>query len=345
MITLADRYRGCLLGGAVGDALGAGVEFLSLAEIRRRHGPAGVTGYVPAYGRLGAITDDTQMTLFTAEGLLRNQQLSVEERDAPAAIWRAYQRWLRTQDEDLSAVDRSDGCLMSQRFLHHGRAPGNTCLSALDAGYPGSMSRPANDSKGCGGVMRVAPIGLAGGDPFAIGCQVAALTHGHPSGYYSAGALAVIISELVHGADLSTAVAAALDALRRLAVPSGSAEVTASLEQAVALAHLGPASPVTIAALGAGWVGGEALAIAVHCALTAADFRSGVLAAVNHGGDSDSTGAICGNLLGASLGAGVIDGDLLGGLEGRDVITQVADDLHAVFACGQTPDAGRYPSG
>ena len=74
MTTLRDRYRGCLLGGAVGDALGAGIEFLSLAEIRHSHGPTGVTGYVPAYGRAGAITDDTQMTLFTAEGLLRDQQ-------------------------------------------------------------------------------------------------------------------------------------------------------------------------------------------------------------------------------------------------------------------------------
>jgi ADP-ribosylglycohydrolase len=74
MITLRDRYRGCLLGGAVGDALGAGIVFLSLGEIRQRYGPTGVTGYVSAYGRAGAITDDTQMTLFTAEGLLRDQQ-------------------------------------------------------------------------------------------------------------------------------------------------------------------------------------------------------------------------------------------------------------------------------
>jgi ADP-ribosylglycohydrolase len=345
MITQADRYRGCLLGGAVGDALGAGVEFLSMAELRRRHGPAGVNGYVPAYGRLGAITDDTQMTLFTAEGILRDRQLPPAERDAAAAIWRAYRRWLSTQDDRPSPASQSDGWLTSQRFLQAERAPGNTCLSALWAGQPGTLLQPANDSKGCGGVMRVAPIGLADGDPFALGCQAAALTHGHPSGYYSAGALAVIVSELVRGADLHAAVAAALDALRHLAVPSESAEVTASLEQAVALAEQGPARPVTIAALGAGWVGEEALAIAVHCALTASDFRSGVLAAVNHGGDSDSTGAICGNLLGASLGAAAIDSDLLGGLEGRDVITQLADDLHAVFACGQGPDADRYPDG
>jgi ADP-ribosylglycohydrolase len=345
MMTSADRYRGCLLGGAIGDALGAGVEFLSLAEIHRHHGSAGVTGYVPAYGRLGAITDDTQMTLFTAEGLLRDRRLPPAQRDPTAVIWRAYRRWLSTQDDGPSPAPQSDGWLRRQGFLHAERAPGNTCLSALWAGQPGTLLQRVNDSKGCGGVMRVAPIGLADDNPFALGCQAAALTHGHPSGYYSAGAFAVVIREVVHGADLRAAVASALDALRRVAVPSESAEVTASLEQAVALAELGPASPVTIAALGAGWVGEEALAIAVHCALTAADFRSGVLAAVNHGGDSDSTGAICGNLLGASLGSEAIDGDLLSGLEGRDVITQVADDLHAVFTCGQGPDADRYPTG
>ncbi|HEX7096308.1 MAG TPA: ADP-ribosylglycohydrolase family protein, partial [Acidimicrobiales bacterium] len=66
-----SRIRGCLLAGAVGDALGAPCEFWSWRDIERRCGPAGVTGYLPAYGRSGgAITDDTQMTLFTAEGLL-----------------------------------------------------------------------------------------------------------------------------------------------------------------------------------------------------------------------------------------------------------------------------------
>lgn len=87
----------------------------------------------------------------------------------------------------------------------------------------------------------------------------------------------------------------------------------------------------------------EALAVAAHCALTATSFRSGVLRAVNHGGDS--TGAICGNLLGAALGASAIETDLLSGLEGRDVLTQVADDLAAVFGDGRAPAADRYPVG
>ncbi|MFN8027117.1 MAG: ADP-ribosylglycohydrolase family protein [Acidimicrobiia bacterium] len=65
---------------AIGDALGAAVEFDGIAEIRRRFGPAGLTGYAPAYGRLGAITDDTQMTLFTADGLLRPRPGAIRSR-------------------------------------------------------------------------------------------------------------------------------------------------------------------------------------------------------------------------------------------------------------------------
>jgi len=336
MITLRDRYRGCLLGGGVGDALGAGIEFLSLGEIRQRYGPAGVTGYVPAYGRAGAITDDTQMTLFTAEGLLRGQQQPADRRDPALAIWRSYQRWLNTQ-----YGEPAEGWLSSQEFLHHGRAPGTTCLSALHAGHPGTVNDPVNNSKGCGGVMRIAPAGLAGGDPFTLGCQAAALTHGHPTGYLAAGALAVMISDLVGGRDLRGAATAAISRLERA---DGGDEVTAALTAAMRTAELGPLSADAIGMLGQGWTAEEALAIATHCALTADSFRSGVLHAVNHAGDSDSTGAICGNLLGAALGAAAIDGDLLAQLEGGDVIIQVADDLHDVFAGGQSPDSQRYPA-
>jgi ADP-ribosylglycohydrolase len=66
-----ERIKGCLLGGAVGDALGAPVEFLEWSVIEARFGPQGIIDFVPAYGITGAITDDTQMMLFTAEGLIR----------------------------------------------------------------------------------------------------------------------------------------------------------------------------------------------------------------------------------------------------------------------------------
>jgi ADP-ribosylglycohydrolase len=70
-ISKRERFIGCLLCGAVGDALGAPVEFMKRAEILQAFGPTGIANYAPAYGGLGRITDDTQMTLFTAEGLLR----------------------------------------------------------------------------------------------------------------------------------------------------------------------------------------------------------------------------------------------------------------------------------
>lgn len=69
------RVRGCLLGGAIGDALGGPVEVWSLERIQRECGRDGVKEYLPenvagsrAYGR---ITDDTQMTLFAVEGMIR----------------------------------------------------------------------------------------------------------------------------------------------------------------------------------------------------------------------------------------------------------------------------------
>jgi ADP-ribosyl-[dinitrogen reductase] hydrolase len=341
--TLRSRFRGCLLGGAVGDALGGGIEFLSLDEIRDRFGPAGVTGYVPAYGLRGAITDDTQMTLFTADGLIRAQQrvLAGETPDVASELWQAYQRWLSTQEAAVGVLSGEAGWLLGQAFLHARRAPGGTCLGALEDGRPGSALAPVNDSKGCGGVMRVAPAGLAAADPFATGSQAAALTHGHPSGYLAAGALALMIAEILAGQDLPGAVGAALGRLARH--PDGG-EVARALDAAVAAARAGPALPEAVAGLGQGWVAEEALGIATFCALAGGDFRSAVLLAVNHDGDSDSTGAICGNLVGAALGAEGIDPAFADDLEGRDVILQTADDLYEVFIERRRIPGDRYPA-
>ena len=166
---IRDRIAGCLLGGAIGDALGAGIEFDSITEIRRAHGPTGVTDYVEAYGRRGAITDDTQMTLFTVEGIIR---ASVRARAKgicnPANVVRhAYLRWYHTQGHrwpDDEFAGGPDGWLITVEDLHHGRAPGNTCLSAMAQGGTGEPDEPINTSKGCGGVMRAAPAGFVNWD-------------------------------------------------------------------------------------------------------------------------------------------------------------------------------------
>jgi hypothetical protein len=124
-LSYRHRVRGCLLGGAVGEALGAGVEFMTLSQIRAGHGPAGVTGPTPAYGVDAPITDDTQLTLFTAEGLIR---ASVRQRSKgichpPSVVWRAYRRWLATQQSAARPPD-PDGWLAAQPVLYASRAPG-----------------------------------------------------------------------------------------------------------------------------------------------------------------------------------------------------------------------------
>jgi ADP-ribosylglycohydrolase len=347
-----EHFTGCLLGGAVGDALGAPVEFHSIQFIRNKYGSAGITDYDAAYGRRGAITDDTQMTLFTADGLLRaiTRQRHRGICHPASMIHRAYIRWLRTQDEQSHAhfpQDKVDGWLIGVEGLHSRRAPGNTCLSALRGKEVGEMQRPLNNSKGCGGVMRVAPVGLVVEDEkhaFSLGCQAAAITHGHPSGYYSAGCFAAIIYHLMSGRSLPETIELAL---RILEGPENDEheECAEAVHQAVALWRDGglKPSPEVIERLGGGWVGEEALAISLYCALASQDdFARGVLLAVNHSGDSDSTGAITGNLLGLMLGVGAIPEKWLSELELRAEIEAVADDLHKQF---EDTDAwwNRYP--
>jgi ADP-ribosylglycohydrolase len=350
-ITLRDRIRGCLLGGAVGDALGAGVEFSSLAEIRSRHGATGVTGYVPAYGdRFGTITDDTQMTAFTVEGLLRAAVRS--DRGVvnfPLAIWFAYQRWLVTQGEtpvlDPAPPDGVlSGWLLEEPDLQGRRAPGATCLTGLlRPGMDTPLPPSCATSKGCGTVMRSAPFGLFA-KPWVraehaagLAAECSYLTHGHPTAAHASAALAWTVRELADGRPLREAVAAA-QAYLDGAGPDA-AETAAALRAATVPGlgsgpdpGFGPPQPEEVEALGGGWIAEEALAIAVRCAMAAEDgapgsVRAALLAAVNHGGDSDSTGSLCGQLLGAAFGDQALPPEWVVEVEGRGVLLQLADDL------------------
>ncbi len=363
---LRSRFVGCLVGGAAGDALGAPVEFLRYSEIVARFGSTGITGYVLAYGRMGAITDDTQMTLFTAEGLIRDgmRRALGNRGTVEGVLAAAYDRWFSTQTGRPPRFGRDggvlewppagdgrspDGWLMRHDDLHHRRGPGATCLAALEAMTV--LGEPAtNDSKGCGGVMRIAPVGLVHGwvgheprETMALGKALAALTHGHPTGAIAAGALAVLIAEIVRGRDVKEALAVVHACLAR--EPHG-ADTEDALQRAEKWAQQRPDDPAAaIPHIGEGWIAEEALAVGVYCALTARDFSDGVIRAVNHGGDSDSTGSITGNILGALWGVETIPASLLEPLELRDVITELAEDLVAFtkWYDGDPGDAGHHP--
>lgn len=330
-----DRYTACLLGGAIGDAFGGAVEFISRSAILDRFGPEGIKDYADAYGGKGKITDDTQMTLFTAEGLLRGRMRGVSKGITAYdhTVAAAYLRWLATQGHENRHVETIlDGWLFKQRELHSQRAPGTTCLSAL-VDYEGEPGIAHNDSKGCGGVMRVAPVGLfcwtfkedwGLTEVFDCGVMCAAITHGHPSGYLSGGVLASLIFLIMNNAQLGDALDKASSILVKY---PGHEETLDALNQAKKLSNSELRHHEAIRRLGEGWVGEEALAIAVYCVLVAESFEQGVILAVNHDGDSDSTGAIAGNILGALHGTSVIPGRWLESLELREVIEAVASDL------------------
>ena len=341
---LRSRFQGCLLGGAVGDAVGAPVELLDLDQIVRTYGESGIRDFAPAYGKLGAITDDTQMTLFTAEGMLCARLASIVHGHDPdyfRAASGSYARWLMTQENSHRAHSSSamPSWLLQQRRLFARRAPGATCLSALQS-KQGKIARAANDSKGCGGVMRVAPVGMyfahsvareKGGakllsDIFATGCDLAAITHGHPSGCLSAGMLAAVISLILGGSSLTEAIQAGKEELRKQPFHK---ETLAAIEKAEALAKCRPHERSALRELGRGFVAEEALAMGLYCALSAENFEDGIVLAVNHSGYSDSTGTICGNVLGAVSGVEAIPERWLAPLELRPTIEALADDLAA----------------
>ena len=343
--TMRERFTGCLLGGAVGDALGAPVEFMNLSEIREQFGSQGIRDFAPAYGRLGSITDDTQMTLFTAEGMIRSfvqgkvgGNLSTETITA-----HAYHRWLMSQGGSSLFADFTvsrPGWLYWFKPIHSRRAPGNTCLSGLREA-PTADAAATNDSKGCGAVMRMAPVGLAGwrfgwnaAYVMQLGANLGHLTHGHPSGYLPAGAFAVMIYSILKGAPLCEAVQISMEQLSQHA---GHEETTKAIELACALSKSGISTHKAIAQLGEGWTGDEALAIGLYCALKSPSLEEGVILAANIDGDSDSTGSIAGNLLGAMYGEASIPLRWLEQLEMGDVIEEISGDF---FDCVEWPLGG-----
>ncbi len=367
--SFTERVLGCFLGGALGDALGANLELRSPGQITTEWGGDTPQGLPMAYGVRGAITDDTQMTLHTAEGLIRGRMAAREYGDGDLVphVHLAYQRWLHTQGIPwneaagtfLDDCPEPDGWLAGVSDLFAVRGSGKTVFTALHGfagGAPiGSFAESINDSKGCGGIMRAAPAAMCSTDPtevFEIAARTAALTHSHPAGYHSAGAFAVIVQQALLGRSLDDGVWLALQVLETW---EGHEDTSALLETAVEFASYGVPAPDKLHdALGGGWVGEQALAIAVCAALVGGDdVELALRVAAHHAGDSDSTAAVCGNIVGALTSVSALPVDWLVDLELREVIEQLALDCVGEFGSGEfapeldgdgQQDWNRYPA-
>ena len=310
-----SHIKGAMAGSAVGGALG---------------NPSGL------------ITDDTQMGLFTAEGLILSKVRPDDNhgKDIVHPVFHALLRWLYTQQVHmLGDMIKSygtcavvDGILMGHKELFALRNPSGTCLQVLSEGRMGTLDHLPNNARGPGALVRTLPVGFAFPDPeaaFHEGCRTAAITHGHRDAVLSSGVFAALISQVVAGQPLTWALKKALDLLK--SEPEHE-NLSAALESALSLSGSADPAPGIIDDHFQEPTAAGTLCAGVYSALChAGDLNRGLLLSVDHSGNIDETGAVAGALLGGLHGFNVIPGQLLDNLELKDVILEMAEDVYNQF--------------
>lgn len=335
-----SRALGCLLAGACGDALGYPVEFITNSMIKSLYGSEGITTMVLVSGD-AEVSDDTQMAIYTSQGLIEADRRKCNYHDTVVEVHKSYLRWnygqtgafgpnalaLYKKKELLNDVLTKGG---KNGALRDYRAPGNTCVHTLSGCGFCTKENPKNNSKGCGTVMRVAPVAIAKqslDEAYNLGCDTSALTHGHVLGWASGGALVAILHFIFEGSSIEQAIQ---QAIQYCETKPECATLIPVMKNAVQVAKEGLTGDEAFERLGKGFVAEEALAIAMWASLMYPnDVRRALIAAVNHSGDSDSTGCVAGYIVGAANGAENVPKDWLEHLELKDVIEkQVKEMLH-----------------
>ena len=293
---LLARFRGSLLGLAVGDALGAPVEFaepgtFAPVEDMRGGGPFGL--------QAGFWTDDTSMALCLAESLIETGEFD------PADQMLRYCRWYR--DGHLSSTGRCFDI-------------GNTTAGALwrfeksNEPYSGSQCK---NTAGNGSLMRLAPVPLFyASDPrLAIGYSALSskTTHAATAAIDSCRYLAALIVGSVQGRSNSEL----LDGVFEPYAGCWAEEPLCAEVLAVAQGSFRRKQPPEIR--GTGYVV-DSLEAALWAFAGTDSFEQGALAAVNLGNDSDTTGAVYGQLAGAFYGLDSIPSEWLDTLIHRYMI-------------------------
>lgn len=360
-----DCIRGSLMAGAAGDAIGYPVEFMSRNAILARYGDKGITEFKLDSDGKALVSDDTQMTLFTANGMLmgltRGYMRGIGG-DPKDYVDGAYIDWYYTQTVNKKS-ERDDfhyTWLRDLPELAHRRAPGITCLNACESLL--AHRDVENNSKGCGGIMRVAPMGLldasfkeSGGSGFyyktvylaEAGAHIARVTHLHPLGYLPAALMTLLLSRIVPltpdevKESIIDIINDGLDVMMNMYgndYAKYKEYLRALTLKAVNLAHSNISDIQAIMQLGEGWTAEEAWAISLYCVIRHIDnMREAIIAAVNHDGDSDSTGSITGNIMGAIYGYEAIKRERLfcpygkkfeDTIELHNIILAIADDLY-----------------
>lgn len=310
-ISPADAIAGAILGAAIGDAMGRPTEFIaSTEEIRRRYGPAGVTGFVTHWERDGRrfapVTDDTQMAEVVLRALIESREAEEGLDATMGRIARGFVAW--SHRPDLAE-----------------RSPGNACLAgcaALERGVAWSEAGGAT-AGGCGSVMRAYPFGLLLADDIARAEAWAVahskLTHRDPIALAACAAMATGIARILHRAPVDEVLAAMTAAARRYSEPTA-----AMIEEAIDEAHTGVGPETTLDRL-RGWAAHEAIAAACYLfARHPDDPAAAILEGANTPGDSDSLATLAGALTGARCGIDALPEEWVRDVERSETLLALA---------------------
>ncbi len=301
-----DRFLGCLLGLAIGDALGMPVEGWPRQRIAERFGR--IDGYHPRLFpdgteiKAGEFSDESDVALCIVESLTANNGVLDPDNIGARLLFLARgesKRWLSTTT--LAAI--------------------TTAEETLDFRVPLDEDAPATGDVAVRGV----PIGLLHAldtfDPGQLRADaegVVRLTHGSPAAIAAATAVAYGVNLAARGEVPRERWA------RETASFLDSGELAASLANVANLFDAGIAVQNILARLGTGTAAVESVPAGFAAAMAAGAFEDAVFEAVNAGGDADTVGAIGGALAGAGFGAGDIPQRLIDDLEGRIYVSLAA---------------------
>lgn len=327
--------RGCMLGLAVGDALGYTVDSKTWEHIRHTYGPNGLRGYDLANGR-AAVSSYTQIAAYVANGLLIGTTRG-RQKQFPKYMTQAMKEWALRQN--LPGDPTQNSCWVSavpQMRNRHCRDI--RMLDALRAKTLGTPETPINKADSPGSLTAAAMVGLAY-DPKYLqppdvalsGAQAVALTHGDPKTFLSGAVLGLLIAALVQEPETSLqehflCAAEALEPLFADRRPEA-VQLAADLKAAVTDIDLDADHQQKMEQLHC-YSAAECLAGAFYaCSVCEGDFDKAMIIAVNHSGRSAAVGSITGAILGAQLGAEAIPDFYLESLEVVPVLDVLAKDL------------------
>lgn len=307
---LKDRFAGCLLGAAIGDALGNPVEGYSHATIQNKYGE--LKDYQANWDEPGTGTDDTEQTILIAKSITDTGGFSIED------IARRYKEWLPTAESFGTA------CQTAAVNLQEGKKPHESGIN----------------SAGNGAAMRVSPIGLAYSHPEDLELmkrtveKATTLTHTDKRALAGALAVAYGTSYLINRRK-EFKPSAFLDAVVKTA-ETASQEFAESLDRIKDLLKKAPVSAAEI--IGTGGYVAESVPFAFYSFLRSPDdFEDTLITAVNAGGDTDTNASIAGTLSGALNGTQAIPERWISGLKAKEEIIKLSEELFE-FYCSNLPE-------